>query len=326
MRRRDFVALLGGAAAWPLAARAQQPALPAIGVLGSMLGGEYVPFVDGLRQGLRESGHIEGRDVAVEYRWAENQYDRLPALAEELVRLKVAVIAPIGGVPPTLAAKAATATIPIVTTIAADPVKLGLIASLNRPGGTITGVALITTEIGPKRLELLQELAPNAVVIGLLVNPNNSDAEDQSKNIKVAALALGRQIHVLKASSERDIEAAFAAIVEKRIGALIIGNDAFFNTRREQLVALAARYAVPAIYSYREFAAAGGLMSYAPSLVDAYRQAGIYIGKILKGAKPADLPVVQPTKFELVINLRTAKALALTVPQTLLVAADEVIE
>jgi len=326
MRRRDFVALLGGAAAWPLAARAQQPALPAIGVLGSMLGGEYVPFVDGLRQGLRESGHIEGRDVAVEYRWAENQYDRLPALAEELVRLKVAVIAPIGGAPPTLAAKAATATIPIVTTIAADPVKLGLIASLNRPGGNITGVALITTEIGPKRLELLQELAPNAVVIGLLVNPNNSDAEDQSKNIKVAALALGRQIHVLKASSERDIEAAFAAIVEKRIGALIIGNDAFFNTRREQLVALAARYAVPAIYSYREFAAAGGLMSYAPSLVDAYRQAGIYIGKILKGAKPADLPVVQPTKFELVINLRTAKALALTVPQTLLVAADEVIE
>jgi putative ABC transport system substrate-binding protein len=326
MRRRDVIAVIAGAAAWPLSARAQQPALRSIGVLGSISGGEYVPFVDGLRRGLRESGHIEGRDVAVEYRWAENQYDRLPALAEELVRLKVAVIAPIGGAPPTLAAKAATATIPIVTTIAADPVKLALIASLDRPGGNITGVALITTEIGPKRLELLQELAPNAVVIGLLVNPNNSDAENQSKNIKMAALALGRQIHVLKANSARDIEAAFAAIVEKRIGALIIGNDAFFNTRREQLVALAARYAVPAIYSYREFAAAGGLMSYAPSLVDAYRQAGIYIGKILKGAKPADLPVAQPTKFELVINLRTAKALGLTVPQTLLVAADEVIE
>jgi putative tryptophan/tyrosine transport system substrate-binding protein len=283
--------------------------------------GEYVPFVAGFRQGLRESGFAEGRNVTIEYRWAENQYDRLPALAAELVRLRVAVIAPIGGVPPTLAAKTATTTIPIVSTIAADPVKLGLIASLNRPGGNITGVALITTELGPTRLEL-----PNAVAIGLFVNPNNPDAEVQSRDAQQAAVALGRQIHILKASNERDIDSAFAAAVQQQIGALLVGNDAFFTTRREQLVTLAARHAIPAIYSYHEFVVAGGLISYAPNLVDAYRQAGIYVGKILMGDRPADLPIQQPTKFEFVINLKTAKTLGLTVPLIMQMTADEVIE
>ena len=278
------------------------------------------------RQGLSETGYVEGQNVAIEYRWAEGRYDRLPALAADLVGRKVDVIVTSGGDPAALAAKNATSTIPIVFTVGGDPVAAGLVASLARPGGNLTGVSILAVELMPKRLELLSELVPQARVIALLVNPNNPNAERIMRDVQEAARAKGVQLHILKAGTESEIDAAFASLVQLQAGALVVGADPFFNSRREQLVALAARHAVPAIYEWREFAAAGGLISYGASLTAAYRQVGIYAGKILKGAKPADLPVQQPTTFELVVNLKTAKALGLTVPPSILARADEVIE
>jgi putative ABC transport system substrate-binding protein len=328
MNRRELIAFLGGAAAaWPRAARAQQPAMPVVGFLSSA--GTAQAFAARLavfRQGLQESGYREGQNVAIEYRWAEDQVDRLPALAADLVQRRVSVIAAVSG-PAARAAKAATATIPIVFQLGNDPVAVGLVASLNRPGGNITGVTTLSVELGPKRLELLHEVAPTATTIAVLVNPDNVTAfETQSRDMQAAARSLGLQLHVLHASAERDLDTVFASLVQLRAGGLAIGGDAFLNSQSEQLAALALRHAVPAIHQPREFAAAGGLMSYGGSPTESYRLAGVYIGRILKGEKPADLPVQQVTKVELVINVKTAKALGLTVPLALLTRADEVIE
>jgi putative ABC transport system substrate-binding protein len=327
LKRRDVITLLGGAAvSWPLAARAQQPAMPVIGFLNSASPAPYAGMVTAFRQGLSEAGYVEGRNAAIEYRWAEGQYDRLPALAADLVRRQVTVVAT-GGIPAALAAKAATTTIPIVFSTAANPVDVGLVASLNRPGGNLTGVTNVAVELGPKQLELLHEMVSKATVIALLVNPTNPTlAETQSRDLQAASRTLGLQLRVLHASTERDFDSVFATLVKLPVDALVIGADVFFMARRDQLVALAARHALPAIYFTREFAEAGGLMSYGGSFTDPYRQVGVYTGRILKGEKPADLPVQQATKVELFINLKTAKALGITLPLSLLGRADAVIE
>ena len=328
MRRRDLIALIANAAiAWPFDAHAQQP-VPVIGWLSSgSLESDNIPArLPAFRQGLSEMGYVEGQNVTIEYRWAEGQYDRFPALAADLVRLQTTVIVT-PGPSQTFAAKAATSTIPIVFETGIDPVLSGLVASLNRPGGNITGVSLLNAELAGKRLDLLHELLPTATAIALLVNPTNpSNSELETTSLRDAAHALGLQAHVLQASTPSEIDTAFGTLVEVRAGALVVAGDSLFTSRRNQIIALAARHAVPAIYIYREFASAGGLMSYGTDLADSYRQLGRYTAKILKGARPADLPVQQVVKLELVINLKTAKALGLTIPATLLARADEVIE
>jgi putative tryptophan/tyrosine transport system substrate-binding protein len=326
IRRREFIATLGGAAAWPLGARAQQAAMPVIGFLSSETPSGYAPFAAAFRQGLSESGFVEGRNVAIEYRWAQGHNDRLPALAAELVRRQVAVIAA-AGTPSSLAAKATTATIPIVFSSAADPVVEGLVASLARPGGNATGVTNLGMELVQKQIEKLHEMVPRANVIAALVNPSDPAlGEPATKEAQVAARALGLQIHIVQASTERDIEATFASLAPLGVGALVVLPNAFFVSRLGQIATLAIRHAMPTIYYQREFAAAGGLMGYGPSVTDAYRQVGIYTARILQGERPGDLPVQQPTKFELVINLNTANVLGLDVPFYLQQLADEVIE
>jgi putative ABC transport system substrate-binding protein len=325
--RREFITLLGGAAAtWPLAARAQQPTMPVIGYLNGASAAQFTHLLAAFSKGLSETGHAEGRNVAIEYRYADGQYDRLPALAADLVERRVAAIVATAGTPTIRAAKAATSTIPIVFVIGSDPVMFGIVASLNRPGGNITGVTLVATETVAKRLGLLLELVPTASVIGVLVNLANPISKPQLTELEAAARTRGRPLHVLNASAESDFAAAFAAVEQQRIDALLVAADPFFDDRRGQLVALAARHRVPACYVRREFVAAGGLMSYGTDAADAFRQAGVYTGRILKGEKPAELPVQLPTKFEFVINLKTAKTLGLTVSNAMQLLADEVIE
>jgi putative tryptophan/tyrosine transport system substrate-binding protein len=324
--RRDFITLLGGAAAWPLAARAQQPAVPVIGYLNSASPEVDAARLTGLRRGLNQSGYVEGRNLVIEYRWAGNQADRLPALAADLVQLRVAVIVTPGLVA-TLAAKAATTSIPIVFLVGNDPVQLGLVASLNRPGGNLTGYNVLLGELGSKGLALLHELVPGIATIGFLGNPNNPSVfELMTRDVLAAAPVIGVKVRTLKAATDREIDVAFVSVAQERTGALLVGNDLFFNSRIEQLVALAARHAIPTMYPVREFVVAGGLISYGGSLTENYRQVGLHTGRILKGEKPADLPVQQETKLELTINRKTANALGLQIPDKLLALADEVIE
>jgi putative tryptophan/tyrosine transport system substrate-binding protein len=326
LKRRQFITLLGGAAAWPLAARAQQPAMPVIGFLNSQSPDGFMEPLRGFRQGLKEAGYIEGENVAIEYRWAENQTDRLPALAAELVRRQVAVITTMGS-SPALAAKSATTAIPIVFNVGDDPVRVGLVASLARPGGNLTGINFFASELAAKRLELLRDLVPAATRVAVLVNPAEARITEATlRDVKAAARGMGLQIQVLNVSTSREINAAFATLAQERPDALFVGGGPFFTARRVQLAQLAARYAVPAIFPQRQDAEVGGLMSYGASVTDAWRQVGVYTGRILKGAKPADLPVVQASKFELVINAETARMLGLAVPPSLIARADEVIE
>src|SRR5215467_12344456 len=327
MNRREVMALVGGAVAWPLVARAQQPAIPVIGFLSSVSADRYAYVVNAFRQGLSDTGYIEGRNVAIEFRWADGQNDRLPALAADLVRRQVSVIAAPGSTPAALAAKAATATIPIVFEVGIDPVAVGLVTSLAHPGGNVTGVTNINIELAPKRLELLHELLPTTNVIALLVNPTSLDiTKTVSRDLQAAARTLGLQLHILSASTDSDFDAVFATLIQLRAGALMIAPDLFFITRHEELATLTIRHALPAITQYREFATAGGLMSYAGSITDAARRVGVYTGRVLRGEKPAELPVQRSTKVELIINLKTARALGLTVQPSLLRRADEVIE
>jgi putative tryptophan/tyrosine transport system substrate-binding protein len=323
MRRREFIAALGGTAAWPLGARAQQPAMPVIGFLNSASPGPFALLLSAFHEGLKDGGYVEGKNVTVEYRWANEQYDRLPALAADLVRGRVTVIAATGGTMTARAAKAATTTIPVLFIAGADPVGDGLVRSFNRPGGNVTGVSVYTSELAPKRLELLRELVPKATKIALLVNPENAADSQDAQNVMQRA---GLPLLTLSARVETELEREFVSASQQGAQALLVSADPFFNSRRTQLVALAARYAMPAAYPWNEYAKAGGLMSYGTSIPGAYRQIGQYVTRILKGEKPADLPVQQPTKFELVINLKTAKALGLEIPPQLLVRADEVIE
>jgi putative tryptophan/tyrosine transport system substrate-binding protein len=329
MRRREFVTLLCGTAvaAWPVAASAQQSAKPVIGFLSISSPVPHAPFVAAFNQGLREVGFIEGQNLAIEYRWAEGQFERLPALAADLTRRKVDAIAAVSGDISVRAAMSANSAIPVVFITGSDPVESGLVASFARPGGNITGFCMISNHLISKRFELLSELVPQIRIIALLVNPNYHSATGGTIPLaQRAASAKGMQLHIVKAGKEDDFEPAFASLVQQKVDALVVGTDPFFTSRREQIVALASRYAIPAIYEWREFATAGGLMSYGTSLISLYREVGIYVGKVLKGTKPADLPIQQPTNFELVINLKTAKALGLTVPPTLLAAADELID
>jgi ABC-type uncharacterized transport system substrate-binding protein len=327
IERRKFLATLGGAAAaWPLTARAQQPAMPVVGFLSPGLPEPSSFLVAAFREGLKEASFVEGQNVTIEYRWAKGHYDQLQTLAADLVRRQVAVIAATGGTISAQAAKAATATIPIVFNVGDDPIKSGLVASFNRPGGNITGVNTLSPVLEAKRLGLLRELVPQATLIAVLLNPTNPDVELQRRNLQAAATVIGQQLRIFNATSEGDFDTAFVALVQQRADALLVGNDVFFTNRREQIVELAARHAVPTIYAFRQFAESGGLMSYSTNLLEVYRQVGLYVGRILKGEKPADLPVVQPTKFELVINLKTAKALGVKISDNLLSLADEVIE
>jgi putative tryptophan/tyrosine transport system substrate-binding protein len=329
IRRREFIVALGGAAAsWPLAVRARQSAMPVIGFLNGQSAQAYAPAVASFRRGLNEVGYVEGQNVAIEYRWAEGRADRLPPLAADLVRRQVAVIAATGGNNSALVAMQATSTIPIVFTSSDNPIERGLVARINRPGGNVTGVSWFAAELGPKRLGLLHELIPNATIVALLINPNNPESVRQPAELQDAARAIGLQLVVLTATTTGEIDTAFMAMVQNRAGALLVGSDPFFGDRHEQIIGLAAHHAIPTIYAEggREVALAGGLMNYGNSLADAYRRAGIQTGRILKGAKPSELPVDQATKFELYINLKTAKSLGLAVPPGLLIAADEVIE
>jgi putative tryptophan/tyrosine transport system substrate-binding protein len=324
VRRRAFITLLGGAAAWPLAARAQQTTL-----VGFLSPGSPEPssfLVAAFREGLKEASYIEGKNVSIEYRWARGHYDQLETLAADLVRRQVAVIAATGGTVSAQAAKAATSTIPIVFNVGADPIKSGLVASFNRPGGNITGVSTLSPALEAKRLGLLRELVARTAIVAVLLNATNPDVGPQLRDINAVATALGQELLFFYASNENDLDAAFESLVQERADAVLVGNDVFFTNRREQIVALAARHGIPTIYAFRQFAESGGLMSYSTNLIEVYRQIGGYVGRVLKGEKPADLPIVQPTKFELVINLKTAAALGLTVPPTLLAIADEVIE
>jgi putative tryptophan/tyrosine transport system substrate-binding protein len=324
MKRREFITLLGGAAAWPHAARAQQSTVPIIGFLNGQSPETFAHLVEAFRLGLSEKGYVEGRNVAIEYRWAGGDVDRLPSLATELVNRGVAVLVATGGAD--RFGKAATATIPVVFTTGGEPVRAGLVASFNRPGGNATGVSVFTTALEAKRIELLRELVPNAALIGVLLDPKFAGADVQLREVEAAARALGQQIRILNVSTDAEIETAFASVVEARTNALAVVGNPFLNSRRNQLVTLAARHSIPAIYELREFVAAGGLMSYGPSISDVYRQVGVYTGRILQGEKPSDLPVLQPTKFEMFINLKTAKTLGLSIPLTLQVAATELIE
>jgi putative tryptophan/tyrosine transport system substrate-binding protein len=327
VKRREFITLLGGAAVWPLAARAQQPAMPVIGFLGAGSLETWVLYLPAFRKGLNENGFVEGQNVAIEYRWAEGQYDRMVELAADLVRGRVAVIAVPGTPPGARAAKAATSTIPIVFGVGEDPVGLGLVASIGRPGGNATGVNFLTAEVVAKRIALLHELVPGAARMAALINPTDATrAEAVRSEVQAAAQSMGVQLQILNASTSRDIDAAFAALVRERADVLFVGPDAFFNTRRVQLATMAAHHSIPTAFAVREYVDAGGLMSYGASLTDMFRQTGVYTGRILKGAKPADLPVLQSTKLELVINAQTARMLGLEIPPTLLARADEVIE
>jgi ABC-type uncharacterized transport system substrate-binding protein len=325
MRRREFITGLGSAAAWPVVARAQQPGMPVVGFLNSASLGGYVPYVAAFREGLKEAGFVEGQNVTIEYRWAEGQYDRLAALAADLVQRKVTVIAATS-TPAAVVAKAATATIPIVFTTGGDPIKLGFVASLNRPGGNVTGVSNMTSEIASKRIGLLREFVPANTVIANLVNPGFQDTELQLADVEAAARGLGLRMIVVRASSESEIDAAFADMARRGAGALLVATDPFLLSRRDQIVALAARSSIPALYPIRGYADVGGLMSYGTDFTDSYRQGGVYVGRILKGEKPTDLPVQRSTKFEFIINLRTAKVLGLSVPNAMQLLADEVIE
>jgi putative ABC transport system substrate-binding protein len=324
--RRNFIALLGGAAAaWPLCVRAQQP-MPLVGFLSNRSAAESENVVAAFRQGLNDAGYAEGRNVTIEYRLAEDRLDRLPALAADLVRRPVAVIAATGGIAAALAAKAATANIPIVFTNGTDPIKFGLVANLERPGGNVTGVSLFAAAPAAKRLELLRALVPGNAPFAVLADPTNADADTKARDLQAAADALGQPIEIVGVRSERELDAAFASLARRGLRALLVSNEVLFTSRRDQVVALAARHAVPAIYAYQEFPAAGGLMSYGPSRNEGYRQSGVYVARILNGEQPGDLPVLQPTRFELAINLKTAKTLGLSIPPMLLASADEVIE